>query len=492
MWELLTEPKKCALVAGSLVAIYAVYRKMTKDRNQKSFPDFPGVTWRTNHRAIMKTTDSAGQFIKLLNKFSYPAGYIRFRFYKILAVCDLNYAKELFLTHGMASSGRNPGLPLHLDPVASKNGVIFASGESWKTNRRIFLNFLRQWGKEKQLELVLEESRFLLEAIEKMEQEFEPSHLFQSAVCNIISTLIFGSRIEYSDPKIDEVFASILALNQRADYFPTFIMLLMIRFPIFSWVKKRKTAIKTTKDYLRDQILGMMKTGLRDPPETLVEAYALEKTNLADRKDNQELEDLIVLIYELFFAGTETTSTTLQWALACLSVHPEIQQKMFEEIDSVVGDAELSSRHLKNLPYTTAVQLEVQRFGSIAQSLIPHIMLDDVSLSSGYKVRKGETALVSLFWILRDKTHWKHPDSFCPEHFLDEDGNVTTNKAFVPYGIGPRVCLGQHLADLELKVFMIELVRRFKIVSTDQVDLTKVVHKITCGPKLYNYKFLPR
>ena len=178
--------------------------------------------------------------------------------------------------------------------------------------------------------------------------------------------------------------------------------------------------------------------------------------------------------------------------LACLSVHPEIQQKMFEEIDSVIGDAKLSSKHLKELPYTTAVQLEVQRFGGIAQNLIPHLMLDDVSLSSGHKIRKGEDLMASLAWILRDEKHWQEPNSFRPEHFLDEDGNVTTNEAFVPYGIGPRVCLGQYLADLELKVFIIEIVRRFKIVSTDQVDLTKVVHKITCGPKLYKYKFVPR
>ena len=217
----------------------------------------------------------------------------------------------------MVSSGRGGGIPIHLDPVASKKGVVFASGESWKSNRRIFLNFLRQWGKENQLELVLEESRFLLEAIEKMDKEFEPSHLLQSAVCNIISTFIFGSRMEYSDPKMGEVFASILALNQRADYLPRFLLHFMCQFPIpiFKWVKNRRSAVKVTKDYLRGQILSMMETGFRDPPETLVEAYALEKTNLANREDQQELEELIIVIYELFFAGTETTSTTLQWVL---------------------------------------------------------------------------------------------------------------------------------------------------------------------------------
>ena len=60
--DILSDPKKCALIAGSLVAVYAAYRKFANERaSQNSFPDFPGATWYRNHRALMQQTDSAGQ-----------------------------------------------------------------------------------------------------------------------------------------------------------------------------------------------------------------------------------------------------------------------------------------------------------------------------------------------------------------------------------------------------------------------------------------------
>ena len=93
---------------------------------------------------------------------------------------------------------------------------------------------------------------------------------------------------------------------------------------------------------------------------------------------------------------------------------------------------------------------------------------------------------------MRDKNLWKNPDIFSPENFLDENGEFVSNEAFIPYGMGPRVCLGQNLADLELKIAMCELVRKFKISCAEKIDLDKKVQRITCAPYPHKYTFTTR
>ena len=368
--------------------------------------------------------------------------------------------------------------------------LIYSVGETWKNNRRIFLNFLRQWGRENQIDLILEESKFLNEAFENMGKPFSPISLLENATCNIISTFIFGSRMEYDDPEAVDVFDTFLRINQKHDRLPQALTWFLIRFPIFAAMRERKAAVLKTRNFIKRKIAAVIRRGLRNPPETLVEAYALDMAG----KNGQSLDlrPLIILTYELFFAGTETTSTTLQWFFACMAAHPEIQEKAFQEIDSVIGSAKLNSKLLKELPYFTAVQHEIQRFGSIVQGTVFHTMVDDVTTESGHVVKRGEILQGSIAWILQDKRYWKTVQKFSPENFLDENGNLETHEAFVPFGVGPRICLGQQLADLELKVFMLQIMRKFKIVADEPVDLHKKVQKITCSPEPYKYRLIVR
>ena len=251
-------------------------------------------------------------------------------------------------------------------------------GETWKNNRRIFLNFLRQWGRDNQIDLILEESQFLNDAFENMGKPFSPINLLENAACNIISTFIFGSRLEYDDPVSKDVFATFLRLNQQHDRIPDIFWWFLIRIPILAAVRERKAAQRKTKSYIKTKIEDMIRSGIRNPPETLVEAYALDMTG--KNGESLDLRPLIVLTYELFFAGTETTSTSLQWVFACMAAHPEIQERVFEEIDSVVGSAKLTSNFFKELPYFTAVQHEIQRFA------VEHNTTGDSShLCNGYQ-----------------------------------------------------------------------------------------------------------
>ena len=120
----LSEPKNVGILAASVASSYALYKIVTYSFGQKRFPDFPSVSWFSDHRPILNDSKSGGEFIRRINKHGYPVGYMRFFFHRILVVCDLQYVKELFLTHGIPSSGRVTGHRLHMDDIYLQ-GVLF-------------------------------------------------------------------------------------------------------------------------------------------------------------------------------------------------------------------------------------------------------------------------------------------------------------------------------------------------------------------------------
>ena len=484
----MSEPENAAVVTVALAGTYCAYR-MFHSPNAKRFPDFPGREFLSGHGPMIDSSESESEATVRLNPQSLPAGYARMFLMKFLLVCDLKLWKDIFVTNGAASSGRTHGYQVHMDNNF-KSGIIWAKGDQWKQNRRIFLNHLRQWGKEKQFEVILDENSFLMEAIEESPTNLDVSRLLEKVFCNITCTFTFGSRISYNDPELEIILGCIDMINVRKPLIPDFLWPIIAKIPMIPLVKRQSYGIQKVKAYLRGKIEALLVSGVRDPPETLVEAYALDIMGSESGKLN--LDFLVGVVYELFFAGTETTSNTIESFLACMATHPEIQDKLFEEVQSVVGDKKLNAAHLKSLDYLQAVQFEVQRFCCIVENVAPHTLTKTVELECGHQIQKNETVVGSISWVMRDPKLWKHPHTFNPENFLDKDGKFESNEAFIPYGMGPRVCLGQNLADLELKITICELIRKFRVSSDDNIDLNRKILGFTTSPFHYRYNFLSR
>ena len=486
----LSEPRNAVILTLCVASSYLIVRaSLALKKDDTSLPDFPGAQGFGGHLSLLKKSQSEGNFARVVNPLKYPAGYFRVSFLKVLLVCDLKALKEVFVSNGGSSSGRPSGYIVHMDGHF-RNGIIFATCEPWKTSRRIFLNYLREWGAEKQFELILEETNFLLEAIEESPDQINPSNLIMKAFCNVICTFIFGSRIDYSNPEIETIIECLDMFNQRNPFIPDFLWPFVARFPITSAMKKRKHSIQSIKQFIRSKIDCLLKSGPRNPPDTLVEAYALEI--MGKHSGHLSIDSLIAIIHELFLGGTETSSTTIKWFLACMAKHPEVQEKLYQQVQTLVGETKLTPKHLKELDYFQAVQFEVQRFGCIFQFTPPHVITNSITLDSGKVIPKNQVTFGNLHTVMHDDKLWKHPDQFSPENFLDSDGKFVNNEGFLPYGLGPRICVGQTLADLELKIVMCEFIRRFKITSANEIDFEKKVQGLTCSPEAYEYTFVPR
>ncbi|XP_023262290.1 cytochrome P450 2J2-like, partial [Seriola lalandi dorsalis] len=204
-------------------------------------------------------------------------------------------------------------------------------------------------------------------------------------------------------------------------------------------------------------------------------------------------ETLLVCTLDLIEAGTETAATTLRWALLYMIHYPEIQKKVQEEIDRVIGQ----SRHptmadRPNLPYTEAVIHEVQRMGNIVPLGFPKMASKDATLG-GYFIPKGTAVVTILASVLFDKNEWATPDNFNPEHFLDSEGQFRRRNAFLPFSAGKRVCLGEHLAKMELFLFFASLLQRFTFSpAPGEMPSLEGVLGFTHSPEEFKMLAIPR
>ncbi|XP_008797233.2 cytochrome P450 89A2-like [Phoenix dactylifera] len=192
--------------------------------------------------------------------------------------------------------------------------------------------------------------------------------------------------------------------------------------------------------------------------------------------------EIVALCSEFLNAGTDTTSTALQWIMANLVKHQDIQSKLREEIEGAVGsDAqEIKEEDLQKMPYLKAVIKEGLRRHPPGHFVLPHTVTEDVVLD-GYLIPRGASINFMVAEMGWDGKVWEEPMEFKPERFLaggsGEGVDITGSKEIkmMPFGVGRRICPGIGLAMLHLECFVANLVKEFewKPVEGEEVDLSE-------------------
>ncbi|XP_044277293.1 cytochrome P450 2J2-like isoform X1 [Varanus komodoensis] len=391
------------------------------------------------------------------NVFSVEVGSMKF-----VVVSGQPLVKEVLVHHGEDFVDR-PEMAF-IREVFGPYGLIFSNGLSWKQQRRFALSTLRNFGLGKRSleERIQEESRYLTDAIEEQKgQPFDPHLQIKNAVSNIICSVTFGDRFEYSDSKFQQLLQLV---DTSMDLQDSIWMQVYQAFPtLMKHVPgPHQTLFKiwrNLKSFVRE-IIDKHKEDW-NPHETrdFIDAYLNEMAK-EDAAPSFHEENLLQCALDLFSAGTETTSATLRWALLYMALHPDIQAKVQAEIDSVIGQSrQVALEDRDRMPYTNAVIHEVQRISNIVPLNVPRMATRDTTLA-GFFLPKGTTLMTNLTSVLHDKDEWETPDVFNPGHFL-ENGHFRKREAFIPFSAGKRVCLGEQLARTELFLFFTALIQKF-------------------------------
>ncbi|XP_060706335.1 cytochrome P450 2K1-like isoform X1 [Hemiscyllium ocellatum] len=391
---------------------------------------------------------------------------------KAVVLTGYDAVKDALVNHADQFSGR-PHLPI-FDTVSFRSGVIFSDGKLWWENRKFVISALRGFGMGKKSveDRISEEASFLVNVFESHKgQPFETAQIMYLAVSNIICSIIFGDRFDYNN----EVFIHLTSMiNESMRLLGTAPIHLYNFYPSLGFLIPSRRKIIQNLVKMHEIFEGCFKAAKETLSENSIQTFSealilRHQQELGGEDLESKKKDIVVTITDLFTAGTETTSTTLCWGLLLMVNHPEIQRKVQDEIDRVIGAGRFPrTEDQRHMPYTEAVIHEIQRFANIVP-ILPHSTTEDTHFR-GYFLPKGTYVIPLLTSVLYDKTQWEKPHQFNPAHFLDADGNFVKRDAFMPFSAGRRVCAGEALAKVELFLFFTTLLQKFHFQAPPGVN----------------------
>nr|XP_027122411.1 cytochrome P450 78A5-like [Coffea arabica] len=194
-------------------------------------------------------------------------------------------------------------------------------------------------------------------------------------------------------------------------------------------------------------------------------------------KENNSLtnSDMIAVLWEMIFRGTDTVAILLEWIIARMVLHPDIQSKAQAEIDCVVGTSRMvTDADLPNLPYLHAIVKETLRMHPPGPLLSwARLAVHDTHVGRHF-IPAGTTAMVNMWAITHDEMVWPEPEHFMPERFLNEDVAIMgSDLRLAPFGSGRRACPGKALGLATVQMWLAQVLQNFEWIASGDVDLSE-------------------
>ena len=335
-------------------------------------------------------------------------------------------------------------------------GLLTVNGDYWLQQRRLIQpGFHRQKLAELVNAMLVETNDFadLLERDHNNGKAFDISKSMMKLTFKVVAKALFSTAV-------DE-----LQLN-RIDYVISTLQHYVIRMIRRPWSLPPLYLDGTIKYYesLREEIDAILFGVLRERRATgksyddlldMLINSKYEDTGLG--MTDQQLRDESII---LFLAGHETSANALSWTLYLLSQHPEVEQKLLNELNEVLGERDATFADLPKLEYTLQVINESMRLYPPAW-IVDRIALNDDYLGD-HHVPKGSVLILYIYGVHRNPEYWETPLAFKPERFAKEAMKERHRYAYMPFGGGPRQCIGSNFALMEMQVVLAQLLRRFK------------------------------
>jgi cytochrome P450 len=222
----------------------------------------------------------------------------------------------------------------------------------------------------------------------------------------------------------------------------------------------RNRRIQQAAQVLNQIIYTMITKYRKAPPETtdLLSLLLNAQSEAGEQMDDQQVRDELVT---MFIAGHETSAHTLSWIWYVLSQYPEVEQRLHAEIDKVLQGMPPTVEHLPQLTYTQRVVNETLRLFPPTFSIVRHAIDDDDV--GAYRIPRNSIVFLTPFFTQRHPAFWPDPLRFDPDRFTPELAAKRHKFAYFPFGSGPRICIGNNFALMELSLIVATIAQQYRL-----------------------------
>lgn len=241
--------------------------------------------------------------------------------------------------------------------------------------------------------------------------------------------------------------------------------------------QERSVLNRIVNDLIADRREETLRTGVADQGD-LLSMLMLSEDEEGNRLGREELRDQVIT---LFTAGHETTSNALTWTWYLLSQHPEVEKKLHAELAQVLEGRRPNLHDLASLPYTEMVIKESMRMYPPVWALNTRVAVEDTTIGD-YPIAKGGRIWISPHVMHHHPDYFPEPERFIPERFATDNESKLTRYAYIPFGAGPRICIGNSFAMMEAQLILATVAQKFTfhLASDSQVQRNPL---ITMSPK---------
>ncbi|KAI1707988.1 cytochrome p450 domain-containing protein [Ditylenchus destructor] len=451
---------------------------------------------------------------KVFNKWTAKYGPV-FTFWlaedPVVAITDYSLIKEMFIKDGDSYNGRY--LWNHIFPyftgIDDTHGVARTEGDEWRQLRRFSLQVMKNLGMGKsrmETELLHDIGQFskdIEESLAKGNHEFNIIPMINQLTGSTINQLIFGYGFGKENMAQFHHLKQHLCLIEELLTLPSGQLIAALpwlrHLPVFSSAfQELDKAFVDLFGYFDVQIKKKMEEQKRtfaygkgkpdkdrnnnQDYDCFLDAFLNEMEAAKGRWDEKifSMQPLRQTCFDLFLAGQDSTSSTLAFLVLYVLGHPDVQRKLQEELDSVLGkefDGEISMAHKSLLPYTNAVINETQRLCDLIPLNLNHRVTKDVVIN-GIKILSGTIVTPEVCCVLADEKIFPRSKEFIPERFIDSKGQLMRCDELIPFSVGGRKCLGETLARMELFLFTANFFHKFRISLADPKHPPAIFKKI--------------
>ncbi|KAE8670645.1 Cytochrome P450 77A4 [Hibiscus syriacus] len=391
----------------------------------------------------------------------------------LIVLSDAKLCHEAFIEKSALFASRpreNPTRNIFSCNKFTVNAAVY--GPVWRSLRRNMVQNMLSSSKLKEFRTVREHAMDKL--IDRLKAEADANDGVISVLKNarfavfcILLAMCFGVEMdEETVEKMDEVMKAVLiTVTPRIDdYLP-------ILSPFF--YKQRKRALQVRKeqiDYVVPFIENRREALLNPGSDRSAMSFSYLDTlfdlKVEGRKSAPSNSELVTLCSEFLNGGTDTTATAIEWGIAQLIENPDIQSKLFDEIQSKVGDQKVDEADIERLTYLQAVVKELLRKHPPTYFSLTHAAVEEAATLGGYDIPTDANLEIFLPGISDDPMMWSDPEIFDPDRFYlgKEEADITGGRGvkMMPFGVGRRICPGLGMATVHVHLMLAKMVQEFE------------------------------